>query len=338
MSRRLEVLLALDRPEQLIEEASRLLAEDDQQLQPRLYLVIGLMEQKHWAQALAKAKQFQSELSHFAVFWLLKGQIALQLGDLLAADQSFLKGLALEPASLSLLGELALVRGFRGDLESSQAYFHQLLEQEPDNANGLINMAIVYGEVCHRPDLSRKLLRRCLSVDPHNASALALLARFSALPWQKHRILRQILARNPLSQEARQDLFELDRSWRVHGVLAALLWGLAVVLHLLPVEAFYWQVPLVFVVALQATALFRYSRHLPGVFLMVMLIFVSYPIPDLNILKALIAASLGVFLIAPCWGLHLFANRLRSTRKKQYAPKKTRATARREPVTNNDSL
>ena len=182
MRSRLQVLHALDRPEALIKEASQQLGEDQQQVEAQFYLLLGLVEAQRFQEAEEKARAFQKDLGLSSFFWLLKGYIALASDELKAAESSFLEGLKLDPQDTDLLAYLGFVQGFLGDLRASQTSFEALLREDPLHTQGMSFMALVYGEVCHRPDLARQLLHRCLQINPQDAAILSLLADFEALP------------------------------------------------------------------------------------------------------------------------------------------------------------
>ncbi|WP_114416224.1 hypothetical protein [Marinospirillum perlucidum] len=305
MRSRLEVLHALDRPEALITEASQQLGEDQQQVEAQFYLLLGLIEARRFQEAEEKARAFQKDLGLSSFFWLLKGYIALASDELKAAEASFLEGLKLDPQDADLLAYLGFVQGFLGDLRASQARFEALLRQDPLHTQGLSFMALVYGEVCHRPDLARQLLHRCLQINPQDATILSLLADFEALPWHKSRLLRQALAFNPFDRDARQSLKRLDSAYPRHAILAGVQLLLAILLHQLPLPTTYWMPVLLGSSCLQAVFLFRHNKHLPGFLLAGLLTFIFFPVQQIDLTRFFIAGGAGALLVLPCYGLHL---------------------------------
>ncbi|EXJ09125.1 MULTISPECIES: tetratricopeptide repeat protein [Nitrincola] len=303
MRSRLELLLELDRPQDLIQEARHEIARGGA-VTPNLYWLVGLMEAGQWQEAQEKAKAFQADLTGYADFWLLKGQISLMLDQPQEALQAFSEGLKQEPANSSLLAWKGLIQGFQGDLRSSQACFETLLTQEPLHTQGMTFMALVYGNVCCRSDLARKLLMRCLQINPQDQRALALLAEFEPLPWIKRKRLRQALGLNPFDHDARQSLSLLERSLPIHVTLAVGHILLAQLLHALALHSDIWVFLLLITACLQASALFYLNKHMPGVLLLFLLPLIFFPWQVLNLINFLVAAGVGLFLIAPCYGVY----------------------------------
>lgn len=320
MESKLGVLFALDRPEALIQEAVQQLGSPEaaQQFEAQLYLLLGLVEVRRLQEAEEKARAFQQNLGHCALFWLIKGFIALSNNDLKAAESFFLEGLKRDPQDTYLLAYLGLVQGLLGDLRSSKQHFNTLMRQDPHHCLGLVFMALVYGEVCHRSDLARKLLRRCLQINPQDQRALALLAEFEPLPWIKRKRLRQALLLNPFDRDARQSLGLVERSLPFHAVLAGGQILLAQLLHVIAPSADFWIFLLLITACLQASALFHLNKQLPGVLLLILLPLIFFPVQALNPINFLVAAGVGLLLIAPCYGVYRLSLLIFSAKDKNH--------------------
>ncbi|MCO7021461.1 hypothetical protein, partial [Vibrio paracholerae] len=74
-----------------------------------------------------------------------------------------------------------------------------------------------------RPDLAKTLLREHLQHQSQDAFALELLAQYSASPWQKQRLLQQILLFDPLNRDVAQQLNQQVRRQIQAGLAYAVL-------------------------------------------------------------------------------------------------------------------
>ena len=101
--------------------------------------------------------------------------VALQRGDLIAAEASYREAMRLDRSDASVLGNLAFIRMQQGDAPVAMRLLERAIKHNPSLTDARNNLAMLHAQTGNVGE-SLRVLDALLAVDPHDARARALQA------------------------------------------------------------------------------------------------------------------------------------------------------------------
>ncbi len=298
---RLELLYQLNRYQQLLDETQRQLASDHTDVAAALYHLLALYSQQAFDEADQAAQRLQSQCHSHSFFWLIKTQIALRLNRLTQAEQCAQRALSLAYHDADNHDNLAQVMLHQQQISKAQFHLLEALSLDPWHREARLHLAQLYGSLCLRPDLAKTLLREHLQHQPQDAFALELLAQYSASPWQKQRLLQQILRFDPLNRDVAKQLNQQVRRQIQAGLAYAVLALLGIMTHLWPNLASEdllggIRVGLLLASFALTVWVFSWDEKLPALGLMLLMLTQVFPPQEWDLITFLISGGIAAVL------------------------------------------
>ncbi len=120
-----------------------------------------------------QSARFRSENPQKVLALKTLGNIYLNQGNLVAAYQAYMRGIALEPEDTELKTNLAIISMRKGQFTEAAREFEKILAKDPNNVKVLINIGIAYAQM-NRYAEGERWLKRALALAQQRAEIIEI--------------------------------------------------------------------------------------------------------------------------------------------------------------------
>ena len=131
----------------------------------------GLAMARRWPEAAARYETLLTSFPRSAMLEQEYGMLLVASGRMKDAEPHLLRAVALDPSNVHAWLGLANVAIAEGDAALAEKRFLQLLEIDPDDAEGNFDLGLLYHQVLGRPADARRYWERFLALQPTDPEA-----------------------------------------------------------------------------------------------------------------------------------------------------------------------
>ncbi|HXX84671.1 MAG TPA: XrtA/PEP-CTERM system TPR-repeat protein PrsT [Casimicrobiaceae bacterium] len=153
-------------------------ALDQTTASPDLVLIVSLLRQKKYDDALAAVGRLEKKQPNSALVYNLKGLVYSTKRDLPTARANFEKAIQLQPNFLPAISNLSQLDRLDGKPDVGRKRFEAVLETEPKNEQALLGLANFIQSGGGDPKEIEALLKRAVEANPQSVAARVALANF----------------------------------------------------------------------------------------------------------------------------------------------------------------
>jgi putative PEP-CTERM system TPR-repeat lipoprotein len=172
------VRFAAGEAERAIFELEAASAGSAKEYQADLALVANYLRRRQGDRALAAVKALETKQPENPMTYNLKGAALVLKKDLAGARASFERALALQPAYMPAVNNLARLDLRENDREAARRRYQAFLDRDPNNEPALIGLAAVLRTTGSDAREIEKLLRQAVAGNPASVSAHSALINF----------------------------------------------------------------------------------------------------------------------------------------------------------------
>ena len=172
------VRFAAGEPERAISELEAASAGDAKDYQADLALIANYLRKRQADRALAAVQALEGKQPENPMTYNLKGAALILKKDLAGARANFERALALQPAYMPAVNNLARLDLRDNDRDAARRRYQAFLDKDPNNEPALIGLAAVLRTTGTDAPEIEKLLRQAVAGNPASVSAHSALINF----------------------------------------------------------------------------------------------------------------------------------------------------------------
>ncbi|HXJ51003.1 MAG TPA: XrtA/PEP-CTERM system TPR-repeat protein PrsT [Burkholderiales bacterium] len=172
------VRFAAGEPERAINELEAASAGDANDYQADLALIANYLRKRDADRALAAVQALEGKQPENPLTYNLKGAALILKQDLAGARANFERALALQPAYMPAVNNLARLDLRENDRDAARRRYQAFLDRDPNNEPALVGLAAVLRTSAADARAIEKLLKQAVAGNPASVSAHSALINF----------------------------------------------------------------------------------------------------------------------------------------------------------------
>jgi len=109
-------------------------------IKKNIQILLNLFNATKFNDVISKSKRLIREFPEYLILYNLLGSAYQNAGSLDLAEETFNKGLKLDPNNISIMNNLGNIYKNKGDLESAENLFNKIIKLKPEYINAYINL------------------------------------------------------------------------------------------------------------------------------------------------------------------------------------------------------